>query len=147
VLGPSPSQIEAAARSFHSVDNELERAEEEAERLQSKVRRLRQQRKLLADRWYRVFRRGLKSLEELEAVEAEERRQSELLSAGPSAPSDSGPLLAPTGSASPYGAVPSEFKWLGDFSLPGEFPLDLLVDPVTTGETVEQVPGRSPNVP
>jgi hypothetical protein len=50
----------------------LDEAEEELERATAKVRRLRKQRKLWADRVTKMVRRGLTSLEELDRVEAEE---------------------------------------------------------------------------
>ena len=59
MLGPSDVQIRTAARSFHSLDRELKAAEEAAEASQAKVRRLRRQRKVLADRVYRMVERGV----------------------------------------------------------------------------------------
>jgi hypothetical protein len=145
VLGPSPTQIELAGRSFCQADEELEAVEEAAAELQAKVLRLRRQRKLLAERWYRVFRRGLQSLEELEKVEAEERRQSELLSADSSLAAALGPSSAEPPASAGVEFDPSFSDWLAT-----EFPLDPsllsapLADPGVVGGTVEQVPDNSP---
>ena len=98
VSGPSDAQIRTAARSFHSVDRELESAEAEHSRLLqeaqlsfAKVDRLRRQRKSLSDRVYRMVERGVQSLEELERLEVEER-----IAAESAAPPALDPPLPPT---------------------------------------------------
>lgn len=81
--GPSERQLESLTRQFQISEADLDAAEEEAEEVRlraerdiaaanAKVRRLRKQRKMWADRVARMVRRGLTSLEELDRVEAEE---------------------------------------------------------------------------
>lgn len=149
VLGPSDHQLRVVARSFHSTDQALELAEEEAERAQAKVRRLRRQRRVLADKVHRMVRRGLDSLEELDRVEAEERRLSELPSAEPFGSSEA---AAPGPSAAdPAASVELDLGFF-DWPSPG-FAIDpsllsaSLADPGVVGGTVEQVPERSPSAP
>ena len=141
VLGPSPSQLDAAGRRFRQADSDLEVAEEAAAQLraelelrESKVRRLRRQRKVLGDQVYRMFRRGLKSLEELEKVEAEERRASELPSSEPASLAVPGPpTVASSSSAAEFD--PTSFDWSStDFSFLDPSPL---VDPGVAGGTGE----------
>jgi hypothetical protein len=83
MLGPSQEVFLSVARQHEAVEAELEAAEEESERIRlraekeiaaanAKVRLLRKQKKMWAERVTKMVRRGLASLEELDRVEAEE---------------------------------------------------------------------------
>jgi hypothetical protein len=76
IFGLSRSQLLKIADRHSSLESELEVAEEEAEKLAAKVRRLRREKKLWFKRLSQAVSRGLDSVEELEALERREEEES-----------------------------------------------------------------------
>jgi hypothetical protein len=79
IFGPSDAQLRNVATQFRASEHALDQAEEEAEQIrlqlvasEAKIRRLRKQRRMWADKVSRMVHRGLSSLEELDSVEAQE---------------------------------------------------------------------------
>ncbi|KAF3768422.1 hypothetical protein M406DRAFT_242716, partial [Cryphonectria parasitica EP155] len=70
--GLSPLQVEKIVAQHSAAEAALDDAEEELERATAKVRRLRKQRKLWAEKIARAVHRDLDTIEELDRVEAEE---------------------------------------------------------------------------
>jgi len=72
VLGPSLEHLQQVGSQYHKMEEELERAEEERQQMDAKIRRLRKQKKMWFEKMMRAVRRGISTVEELERVEKEE---------------------------------------------------------------------------
>ncbi|KAF3764040.1 hypothetical protein M406DRAFT_262286 [Cryphonectria parasitica EP155] len=83
--GLSPLQVEKIVAQHSAAETALDDAEEELERATAKVRWLRKQRKLWAEKIARAVRCGLDTIEKLDCVEAEElaKEQQARVPAGP----------------------------------------------------------------
>ncbi len=142
VLGPTDQQLQNAGRQFQRLEKELDDAEDEFEQMQlkaqqayAKARRIRRQRRVLADKIQRMVERGIQSLEELERVEAEEQAEEARRQAGQQVIQD-------------VTADPS-FADFPDLGLPfdfGSLSPGTLADLGFAGETAGQAPGSSSDV-
>jgi hypothetical protein len=119
VGGVTASQLRNIATQHQKLEEELERAEE-------KVLRLRKQKKLWFEKMVRAVSRGIDSVEELERVEREEAereasRQREAEVAGQAVGRSSTEGLVPDGFeqdwAECFGSLPLEPALMDDFSV------------------------------
>lgn len=74
VRGLSPEQLNRVAAQHRKLELELEAAEEEADLVNARLRRLRKQKRMWYEKMMKAVSRGIDNLEELERLEAEESR-------------------------------------------------------------------------
>ena len=80
--GLSPEQLQKVASQHRKLELELEAAEEEADAVNARLRRLRRQKRMWYEKMMKAVSRGIDNLEELEKLETEERRVENARPAG-----------------------------------------------------------------
>lgn len=75
--GLSPEQLNRVAAQHRRLELELEAAEEEADAVNARLRRLRKQKRMWYEKMMRAVSRGIDNLAELERVEKEEEAEAE----------------------------------------------------------------------
>jgi hypothetical protein len=126
----SPAQLRKIGATHALVEEELDRAEEEAEQAQAKVRRLRQQKKMWFEKMMRAVSRGIDNVEELERVERlEAERAAAAESAGRPRSTDGRADAVIDDWEELYGHVELDPSLLVDFGLARENPPTPLASP------------------
>ncbi|RYP62833.1 hypothetical protein DL771_009554 [Monosporascus sp. 5C6A] len=124
VKGLSPEQLQRVAAQHRRLELELEAAEEEADQVNARLRRLRKQKRMWYEKMMKAVTRGIDNLKELERLEREEAGEQ-----------DEGPVTGTQSSDrvdwSTVDAVPDDFNW------------DAVFDPVVAGESSSGGAGRS----
>jgi hypothetical protein len=112
--GVSSQQLRKLSATYSKLDAEMERAEEEWFAMGAKVKRLRQQKRLWAEKMARAISRGIDSVEELEELERQEAGEAtnaaaQAAASSPAVPVPGEPLLD---SSWAQGCVPVSFPSL-----------------------------------
>ena len=131
VSGLNPEQLQKVASQHRKLELELEAAEEEADAVNARLRRLRRQKRVWYEKMMKAVSRGIDNLEELEKLEAEERRAENARPAG-SAEASVDPEVVP------------DFDWSG-MDMSGDLDWDAILAgaSVGVGENSSEGVGRS----
>jgi len=133
--GLSPAQMQKIAAQHNLAEAALDEAEEELERATAKVRRLRKQRRLWAEKMARAVRRGIDTIDELDRVEREEAEAERARIAEQSAE------VARRSSTEEAGGMVAQEAWLRSEGEVGVFDWSSMANDVGDWSAFLDVPG------